>query len=115
MKLTNYAKEIFDIAKENDKDIGVGRDMFLANLEQKEATYHGADGLDYAALGTAWAELPAEEKAAQKQLYNDVTAVTAAGGRYSDLCDARSTGDHEKFEAIVAEAVAALEQPAEVE
>ena len=115
MDINKYIWSIFDIAKENDVDIGAGKDMFLANLEQKKAVYHGADNLDYAVLGAEWENLSEKDKTAQRETYRKITAVSAAGGRYKDLTAARRENDREKFETVVAEAVAALEAPAEDE
>ena len=114
MNLNEHIWEIWNIGRENgNADIGVAKDMFIANLEQKKAAYHGADELDYEALGAAWAELTADEKTAQRETYRRITAVTEAGGRYKDLTAARRENDRADFEAIVAEAVAALETPDE--
>lgn len=104
MKLTDYTWEIFDIAKANDKDIGVGKDMFIANLEQKQATYPGADHLNYAALGKAWQDLGIDEQTKQRNLYNRIVGVKQAGGHYRELCDLRAQGDRTGFERLVAEA-----------
>ena len=115
MDINKYIWSIFDIAKENDVDIGAGKDMFLANLEQKKAVYHGADNLDYAVLGAEWENMDEKDKTAQRETYRKITAVSAAGGRYKDLTAARRENDREKFEAVVAEAVASLEAPTEDE
>lgn len=111
MNLKNYTMEIFDIAKENNADIGVGKDMFLANLEHRKASYPGADHLDYAALGAEWAAMSDEEKGEQREFYRKLTAVTAAGGEYKALCEAHATGDRAALEAIVE----GFEAPAEDE
>lgn len=111
MNLNEHIWSIWNIGRENgNADIGVAKDMFIANLEQKKAAYHGADELDYAALGAAWDELSLEEKTAQREAYGAVTR-----GRYKDLTTARREDDRETFEAIVAEAVAALEAEAPAE
>lgn len=104
MRLTDYTWEIFEIAKVNDKDIGVAKDMFIANLEQKQATYPGADTLDYVALGKAWHDLGIEEQTKQRNLYNHIVGVEKAGGHYHELCQLRANGDRNGFEKIVAEA-----------
>lgn len=109
MKLTNHIWSIWNIGRENgNADIGVAKDMFIANLEQKKAAYHGADELDYEALGAAWDELSLEEKTAQREAYGAVTR-----SRYKDLTAARREDDRETFERVVAETVAALETPEE--
>ena len=99
MKLTDYAWEIFDIAKEQDKDIGVGRDMFVANLENAGVEgaphYAGADGLDYAALKGEWEAMTAQEQGEAKEAF---TALTRE--HYQALTACRREGDREGFEAI---------------
>lgn len=115
ININEHIWNIWNIGKENNVDIGVAKDMFIANLEQRAAVYHGADELDYAALGAAWAELGDGDKTKQRETYRQITAVTEAGGRYKDLTAARRADDRETFEGIVAEAVAALEAPAEGE
>lgn len=55
MKLHTYLNEIADIARENDVDYGVGKDMFLANVAkggpmEGQDWYEGAPDVDYAAL-----------------------------------------------------------------
>lgn len=104
MKLTDYAWEIYDIAKANDMDVGVARDMFVANLENAGVEgaphYAGADGLDYTALGREWGAMSAEEQRNQKAMYNEVTR-----SHYTDLAECRRNGDREKFDAIIANAV----------
>lgn len=103
MKLTDYTWEIFDIAKEQDKDIGVARDMFVANLENAGVEgaphYAGADSLDYTALGKEWGAMSAEEQWEAKEAF---TALTRE--HYQELTACRREGDREGFEAIVAEA-----------
>lgn len=49
--LKKYTYEIFCIARENDVDIGVGRDMFLANVRAGKHIYMGEKTVpDYQAL-----------------------------------------------------------------
>lgn len=62
MKLHTYINEIADIARENDVDYGVAKDMFLANVEkggrvQGQDWYEGAPDVDYAALQPHYQEL----------------------------------------------------------
>lgn len=112
MKLTDYAWEIFDIAKEQDKDVGVARDMFIANLDNagKEGLpyYAGADDLDYTALGKEWGAMSAEDRHNQKTMYSEVTRA-----HYADLAQCRRNGDREKFDGIIANAVEEYEAESE--
>ena len=112
MKLTDYAWEIFDIAKEQDKDVGVARDMFISNLDNagKEGLpyYAGADGLDYTALGKEWGAMSAEDRHNQKAMYNQVTRA-----HYADLAQCRCSDDREKFDGIIANAVEEYEAESE--
>lgn len=57
MKLHTYLKEIFDIAKENNVSWDIGKDMFLANVQQGTGTYAGADDVDYSDLHSHYDEL----------------------------------------------------------
>ena len=61
MKLHEYTQEIFNISAANDVSWDVGKDMFLANIRNAGQDglpyYHGADGLDYAALKPHYDEL----------------------------------------------------------
>lgn len=102
MKLTDYTWEIFEIAKEQDVDIGVARDMFIANLENAGEAgaphYAGADGLDYGALKGAWEAMAGQERGEAREAF---TALTRA--HYKALTACRREGDREGFEAIVAE------------
>lgn len=107
MNLNEHIWSIWNIGRENgNADIGVAKDMFIANLEQRKAVYGGAT-LDYEALGAEWDKLSDGEKTEQREAYGAVTR-----SRYKDLTAARRENDRETFEAIVAEAVAALEGPA---
>lgn len=104
MKLTDYAWDIYDIAKANDKDVGVGRDMFIANMENAGQEglpyYKGAESVDFVALGKEWSAMTAEERHDQKTMYNEVTRA-----HYADLTQCRRNGDREAFDAILANAV----------
>ena len=104
MDLMEYKEEIIAIARANDVSWDVGRDMFLANLENAGVEgaphYAGADGLDYTALGKEWGAMSAEEQRAQKTMYNEVTR-----SHYTDLAECRRNGDREKFDATIANAV----------
>lgn len=74
MKLINYKNEIRAIARANDVDIGVARDMFLANVRNagnKGLPYYaGADAVDYVALK---AEIPAIGTQAYADMCNEFT------------------------------------------
>lgn len=54
MHLLNFVNAIFDIAKYNDVDYGVAKDMFMANIRNSvDSTlphYDGANQIDYDAL-----------------------------------------------------------------
>ena len=74
MKLTDYAWEIYDIAKEQDKDVGVARDMFLANIknagEDALPYYEGAEEVDYLALKAHLPQQGTEEYAKMCNAFN---------------------------------------------
>lgn len=105
LNASKYLWEMWDIAGANDMDVGVGRDMFWANLNNygKEGAPHyaGADQLDYAALSEAWKAMPQEEQWEQKILCGFISRKY-----YGALVKARKAGDREKWERIAADAVA---------
>ena len=72
MKLKTYAWEIYRIAKENNAQTDVARDMFIANLNQKTDRYKGAN-LDYAALGEQWQAMTVQEQHHEKVEFNQIT------------------------------------------
>lgn len=75
MELKKYVNEIVDIAKTNDMPWDVGKDMFIANIqnagEEGLPYYPGADEVDYAALKPEWEALSLEERADAKNAFND--------------------------------------------
>lgn len=105
---TEYLWEMWDIAGENDMDVGVGRDMFWANLNNHGVEgaphYSGADHLDYAKLSAEWKSMTEEEQWEQKILCGHISRKC-----YNALVKARKEGDREKWEAIVEQAVADYE------
>lgn len=102
--MTKYLWEMWDIARENQMDVGVGRDMFWANLNnhgiEGAEHYAGADQLDYAELSAAWKAMSQEERWEQKIVCGYVSRKNAMA-----LSKARQAGDRAKWEAIVADAV----------
>lgn len=56
MKIHDYVKEIWDIAHEQNMDVGVAKDMFLTNVRLGENKYTGAK-VDFAALQPNFVEL----------------------------------------------------------
>ena len=91
--LNKHTWSIFDVAAENGVDIGVGKDMFLENVEKGRAVHPGAD-LDYAGLSGQWAALTDDERAAQKIAYGKMTREL-----YETLTALRRAGDKAAFEA----------------
>ena len=73
MKLTDHREAILRLAEANEATEDVARDMFTANLEAAASglapRYPGAEGCDYAALGTDWAAMSDEDKAAECEAY----------------------------------------------
>lgn len=75
MKLTNYVDVIFAIGEQQERDIGIARDMFCANLAAGSEKYNAAKGsrsVDYAALKTTWEALGKAGQAAEKDRYQAV-------------------------------------------
>lgn len=107
MNEKNFAKylwEMWDISKENKMDVGVGRDMFWANLNNhgKEDAPHylGADHLDWDKLAAAWNAMTEEEQWEQKIICGYVSR-----SKYGSLVKARRAGDRVTWEEIVAAGV----------
>ena len=102
--LSKYLWEMWDIAKANNMDVGVGRDMFWANLNnhgiEGAPHYVGADQLDYAALSEQWKSMAEEEQWEQKIVCGHISRKC-----YNALVKARKAGDREQWEAIVAQGV----------
>lgn len=97
--------EIFAVADANKVDVGVGRDMLLANIDKGGRVegrdwYEGAPNLDYAALHGQWAVMSDAERTAEKQEVADLTRE-----HYKALCAAWEAGDRQAFEAVLAEGV----------
>lgn len=89
MHLYDYVNDIWDIAHANDVDIGVGKDMFLANIrnfgDPAAPHYAGADDVDYGALQPYLPELveSAEE-------YDKIVSAN-----YNAIVEARKAGDRD--------------------
>lgn len=90
MHLYDYVNEIWDIAHANDADVGVAKDMFLANIRNANDPtaphYDGADTVDYAGLQMYLPELieSAEE-------YDKIVSA-----HYNDIVKAREEGDRDR-------------------
>ena len=93
--LKDYTWSIFDVAAENGVDIGVGKDMFLENVEKGQSVHPGSD-LDYEALSVQWAALTDDERAAQKIEYGKMTRDL-----YEVLTYLRRAGCNAAFQAAV--------------
>lgn len=67
VNLMDYRKEIGAISRKNDVDLGVARDMFLANIrnvgDDTLPYYPGADEVNYAELQATFPKLGTQEYA----------------------------------------------------
>lgn len=103
MHLLDFVNEIFDIAVANDVDVGVGKDMFIANIRTfaenlgDEIPYHGADHLDYKALAEHYNELYTDE---ELRKYNDKVKKF-----YFDICQLRQDGKRDAVHGLLADKV----------
>ena len=65
--LINYMWEMLDVARANGVDVGVGRDMFVANLNnfglEGAEFYPGAENMDYETASEQWKAMPLKEQA----------------------------------------------------
>ena len=100
MNLKPYAWNIFEIAKENNEDLGAARRMLVNNISQGRAVNGGAD-LDYAALKKEWEAMDGEaQKAALEELNKYITDFST-DAPYHSLCKAFEQGDREAFEKVL--------------
>lgn len=70
--IERYIWDIFCIARENNVDIGVGRDMFMKNVKEKKEIYLGAN-LDYNKIGEEYENLSSEQRTFELQNYTRIT------------------------------------------
>lgn len=70
--IERYIWDIFCIARENNVDIGVGRDMFMKNIKEKKEIYLGAN-LDYNKIGEEYENLSSEQRTFELQNYTRIT------------------------------------------
>lgn len=99
--LINYLWAIMDVAKANGVDVGVGRDMFVANLNNYGIDgaefYAGADYVDYETASAQWKAMSAAEQAEAK-----TAAKNCMTDNYEELTEARRVGSRAKFDDIIA-------------
>lgn len=93
--LLTAAWEIFDLANENNVDIGIARDMFCENLSTyqtgKPVSYNGAD-VDYDELAPIWNSMSVTEQGEAKILYKNATQAT-----YDQITAARRENNKAAF------------------
>lgn len=100
MHLLDFVNDIFDIASANDVDVGVAKDMFLANIRnlkegiETDVTYPGAD-VDYLALVPHYDELYTQEMLDE---YNEKTKKF-----YFDICQLRADGKRDAIKGLLSE------------
>lgn len=71
----DYDKEIIAIGRENDVDLGVAQDMFVANMNKGgpiagQPWYGGSDELDYRILHAKWTALTLTEQTEAKNAWD---------------------------------------------
>lgn len=94
--LKKYTYDIFCIARANEKDIGVGRDMFLANVRAGYSLYTGEHTVpDYKALKREYDNSTDKDIVAALQDYNNFTKVN-----YKDLTQMYIKKDIEGFKRL---------------
>lgn len=97
--LINYTWEVLDVAATNKVDVGVGRDMFVANLNnygiEGAEFYEGAD-VDYEALSAQWKSLSEAEQGEEKVLLRKFMQDYV-----QDVIAARADNDKAKYYEIV--------------
>lgn len=100
MKLKDNLWGIFGVAKANNADLRVAKDMFVSNLEQGKDAYPGAANVDWDQARDAWTGLTVEEQTTQKQEVSDLI-----GEHYKELTAAWNAQDKVAFDAVLAEGV----------
>ena len=105
LNLKNNLWEIFSVAEANKVDVGVGRDMLLANIDkgapvEGQEWYEGAPNVPYTELQEQWAVMSDAERATAKQEVADLI-----GEHYKALCAAWEAGNRQAFTAVLAEGV----------
>lgn len=108
--LINYTWEVLDVARTNKVDVGVGRDMFVANLNnfglEGAEFYPGAD-VDYEALSAQWKALSEAEQGNEKVLLRRFML-----DHVEEVIQARAENDKAKYyELILAYQPATTEKP----
>jgi hypothetical protein len=104
--LKKYTYEIFCIAGENDMDIGVGRDMFLANVRAGDHLYSGEHTIpDYKALKREYDNSTDTDIIAALQDYSNFTKAN-----YKELTQMYVKKDIEGFKRLCG--VISFNQPA---
>ena len=80
--IKKYTYEIWCISRANDVDVGVGRDMFMANVRAGENLYDGAKGkVDYKNLKSQYDASNEEDILAAFKDYNDFKSIN-----YQEIC-----------------------------
>lgn len=109
MHLLDFVNDIFDIAAANNVDVGVAKDMFLANIANVkhgitcEILYPGAN-VDYTMLAEHYDELYTDEEL--REYNNKVNKF------YLDICQLRQDGKRDAVHDLVTDKVE--ERPYEV-
>lgn len=75
MELKKYVNEIIDLAEANNMSWDVGKDMFIANIQnhgiENAPYYAGAGDFDYGAIRDEWVALTPEQKRDAKNAFDD--------------------------------------------
>lgn len=75
MELKNYVSEIVNIAKAHNMSWDIGKDMFIANIQnhgvENAPYYAGAGNFDYGAIRDEWMALSHEEKRDAKNEFDE--------------------------------------------
>ena len=101
MNLKKYAWNIFEIAKANNEDLGVGRRMLINNITKGMAVNGGTE-LDYPALCRRWEAMDGEAQEAALEELDAYLTDFSTDAPYHSLCRAFEQGDREAFEKVLA-------------
>ena len=97
MNLRDYIWNIYEIAKTNNVQRDVAKDMFIANLNAGTDRYKGATGVSYRRLGLRWKALSDTEKRKQQNEFHDIIT-----DYFKPLSQAWQAGDRKAFDAVIA-------------
>jgi len=90
IRLTDYVDVIFSIARKQDVDVGVGRDMFLKNIDlgyEKYTSDTNTRAVNYSVLKNEFEVMSDDDQLNEINRYEEITDKM-----YDELCNMNNTG-----------------------